>query len=500
MRVKAVHPLVEATAAIAQFSISDSVDPFLVTLPRSLTPNALNSTLAAMYEFTPETAFSLNRIPDEDESPSPPFCLTEAGAFPPSFSGNFRITYSNPTVSIDERYDFLRDSNFAIEPVDQIEQFYAIASGQSAFDAYLSPLFMHRFLYRACLDIVRGRRSPLAKSLVCFLGDAAAVTVCRRDIATHVLVDVLATLFGGTSLWGSPQPPSTVDCWPQLISFLAGLIANRSICYANIRKALCPFCPSLISKAIPIEVALCLRRRMTDADIFRTVSDIFPDSFLFRCFLNHTELFKRLVEADLGAVFPYVLIRCYLLQTLENKIDPESASAIMSQLGLGSLASSSRIVPAVIDPIFGYIYDRVLDDRLPYLEMSAVELKEVVNVLTSMITIMKDSVGSSRPVQVYVLTRLQKLLAKRGFEPKGLCFTRYGFLYDRGIVHDAAFNSYLQMNSKTPSPGKNSVILEINTFLLTLIPGPFPDMGRDTMQKGKKAATTTGRAPAPSKP
>jgi hypothetical protein len=133
--------------------------------------------------------------------------------------------------------------------------------------------------------------------------------------------------------------------------------------------------------------------------------------------------------------------------------------------------------------------------------MSAVELKEVVNVLMSMISILKESVGSSRPVQTHVLTRLQKLLAKRGFEPKGLCFTWYGFLYDRGIVRDAAFNSYLQMNSKNPSPGKNSVILEINTFLLTLIPGPFPDIARDPLQKIKKTITIgPGKAPPPSKP
>jgi hypothetical protein len=213
MRTRTVHPLLEATTSMTQLSISDSVDPFLVNLPRSLTPSALNSTLAAMYEFTPETSFSLNRIPDEDESPSSPFRLTDADVFPPAFSGIFRIGYSNPTVSIDGRYDFLRDSNFAIEPVDRIERFYAVVSGQATFDAYLFPLFMHRFLYRACVDIIRGRPSPLAKSLVHFLGDAAAVTVCRRDIVTHVLVDVFSTLFGSTSLWGSPRPPSTVDCW-----------------------------------------------------------------------------------------------------------------------------------------------------------------------------------------------------------------------------------------------------------------------------------------------
>jgi hypothetical protein len=367
MPAKAAHPLLEATTAITQLSISDSVDPFRVSSPRSLTLRVLNSTLAGIYDFTPETTFPLNRIPDEDESPSPPFRLTDAAAFPASFRGDFRMAYSNPTISIDERYDFLRDSDFAIEPVERAEQFYAVASGQAAFDSYLSALFMHRFLYRACLDIVRARPSPLAKLLVHFLGDSAAVTVCRRDIVAHVLADVLSTLLGGASLWGSPRPPSTVDCWPEVISFLAALIANRKICCARFRESLSPFRPSLISEAIPIEVALCLRRRMTDADIFRTISDVFSDSFVFRCFLKGTELFRRNIEADLATIFPCVLIRCFVLQTLDNKIDAESACAIMAQLGLSSLASSSRIVSAVIDPIFAHIYDRVLDDRSPTL-------------------------------------------------------------------------------------------------------------------------------------
>jgi hypothetical protein len=135
-------------------------------------------------------------------------------------------------------------------------------------------------------------------------------------------------------------------------------------------------------------------------------------------------------------------------------------------------------VNAVIEPIFNRIYDEVLKEKLLYLKMSAVQLRRVVEILTMMTPIMKETVGKSRDIQISVLIQLQRLLAQRGFEPKGFCFALYGFLYDKGIVHDTAFNVYIH-DSKTPSPGKNSVILETNSFLLILIPGPFPDMNRD---------------------
>jgi hypothetical protein len=237
---------------------------------------------------------------------------------------------------------------------------------------------------------------------------------------------------------------------------------------------------------IPIAIVRKLRERLTDPDLFRLVSDVLPDVFLFRCFLDYSDLFRILIEGDLVSIFPFVAVRCYVLQALKNKIDPEAVATIISQIGLPSLLTSNRIVSAVIDPIFEHIYDIVLNDRLPYLEMSAEQLEQVIGILTSMIRIMKDSVAKTRIVQTQVLSRLQKLLAKRSFEPKGLCFTWYGFLYDRGIIHDGAFNTYLQLNAKWPTPGKSSVILELNTFLLTLIPGPFPDIGKEPQPATKK--------------
>jgi hypothetical protein len=60
----------------------------------------------------------------------------------------------------------------------------------------------------------------------------------------------------------------------------------------------------------------------------------------------------------------------------------ELALAIITQFGLASLSASKRIVNAVIESIFNRIYDEVLKENPLYLEMSAVQLRRIVEILT----------------------------------------------------------------------------------------------------------------------
>jgi hypothetical protein len=62
---------------------------------------------------------------------------------------------------------------------------------------------------------------------------------------------------------------------------------------------------------------------------------------------------------------------------------------------------------AVIDPLFEFIYDRVLDDTVPCLEMGEKQFKAIVDeVLTPMVPVMKDVVDRSHDNQVNILIRL----------------------------------------------------------------------------------------------
>jgi hypothetical protein len=67
-------------------------------------------------------------------------------------------------------------------------------------------------------------------------------------------------------------------------------------------------------------------------------------------------------------------------------------------------------VNAIIEPIFNRIYDEVLKEKLLYLEMSAVQLRRIVEILTMMTPIMKETAGQSRDIQIRVLIHRQRVL------------------------------------------------------------------------------------------
>jgi hypothetical protein len=140
-----------------------------------------------------------------------------------------------------------------------------------------------------------------------------------------------------------------------------------------------------------------------------------------------------------------------------------------------SIVSSDRIITAVIDPLFEHIYeDELYTPDARFLDLSVAQLVRVRHALELLKPLMKVTISANRLLQPRVLSRLQTLLAQRGFEPKGLCFEWFSFLYQSGVLHDSAFNQYLS-DTRSVSPGRNSVLLEINSFLLTVITPSFPD-------------------------
>jgi hypothetical protein len=97
------------------------------------------------------------------------------------------------------------------------------------------------------------------------------------------------------------------------------------------------------------------------------------------CFVDPAELFRIICARGFALITPFVAIRCSIIEVLDAHLGPEVALAVITQLGL---SASRRIVNAVIEPIFNRIYDEVLKEKLPYLEMSVVQLRRIVEILT----------------------------------------------------------------------------------------------------------------------
>ena len=468
-----------STKKVVQASLSEAVDAFVFNISPNMTPQALNSTLATLHGMGPEVSFAMTKLMDEDDEelpPPKPLILSKTQAFPSDLAGEFSLSFSRSELDIDARYDSLLESGLELSFDVTREKFYSAASGTPDFDTYLFSMYAHRFAYRAIMDVMNKKFSVLCTEVI---GLLRKVAIFSDELLTNVLVDVISELFGEYCLWDVNHPLTKHECYGTFVSFLAAVIVNSSMSVCVIRNALAQFQPSLLSQAVPMSVVLKLKDRVPVHDVYRLVADVFPDSFMLNSFQDVGDMFQTIMNNDLVGVFPFLMIYGYVRDVMKKKIEPEQVADVILHIGMDSLICSKSIIRAVIDPVFEAIYEQVLCDPLPYLEMTQAQLDQVVELLTLAIPIWKVTISKYRGIQPNVLSRLQKLLMKRTFEPKGLCFVWFGFLYDRKILQDSAYTMYLKKNERCPKPGNNSVLLEINSFLLTLIPGPLPDMNRD---------------------
>lgn len=468
-----------STNHVVQTSLTGSIDPFVFNITAEMTPQILNSRLAVLYDLSPGTCFTMTKQPEDGNDMTmqeESIHLAKVSEFPEETFGEYSLSFSKSELDVDKRYDELRDSNFAIPPSLTAEDFYKTLSGTNDFDNYLFALYAQRFLYRAIIDVIEGRSSRLMKSVFEYIGVTSTI---NEGLLANALIDVISDLFGESALWDHATMIANKNIYRGFMAMLASLIFHHKISGALIRAVLEPFQPSSITKTISIGIVLKLRSRFTDLDLSKFITSIIPDTFLLNCFGNVEELSEVLLNCDLVPIFPFVSIYCRIHSVMKHQLAPSHAAGIVSSIGSESTICCKRIARAVIDPVFEAIYDQVFADGVPYLEMTQTQLDQVLELLKRAEPVWRVTLSKNRGVQATALKRLQKLLARRGFEPKGLCFAIFGFMYDRNIILGSSYHEYVRANEN--EPGCSSVILEINSLLLSRIPQSVPDVVQEPM-------------------
>jgi hypothetical protein len=486
LQPKPGHPLVDATERVMQFSLSDALDPILIDINGRSRAWNLNATLTSVFDLPPQTLFTVNERVDENEPQSKPFSLSGV-LFPRRVNGEYDLTYDLSYPDIDDRYNFLRDSGETLPASPTPEALWTFLSNSPVYSIHGLNLFLHRFLVRAIIDIAQQSISPLTRSVLPYFHEKLAFDTFHIDLVANVLIDVYSALFGDSALWDRPKSPIDSPEWQFLISFLAGQIRQHRISPKQLRLSIAPFRPSILSESLPIALAVKLRERLPDIEVHRLISEIFSDRFVCKCFENSSDLLQIILDEDLVCVFPYVTIACYILETLAKRIDKDTTPWLLTAIGTPcELFANLRVVPVVIDPIFDFICETCFQSRIPYLEMTQDELDRVLEILNWTEPILRVAITHSPSLHKHVLMRLQGLLVKRSFEPKGLCLTWFGFLFNTEIVHESTYEFFLQMEPKPPCPGRTSVLLEVNTFMWAMLPAQFPDPAKDAELPPKK--------------
>lgn len=457
--------------SIMNVSLSSSFNPLPISHTPGLTPQDLNSLLCTIYDYPVSTMFFAH--PKGDVSQNMNLANTEI--FPVGYNGDIEISPFQREIDIDARYDEMKAKNEMMKPNLAFEVFYNIVANTDNFDSYLCCLYLQRFIFRALIDISGNDFNPLALSMKPYMYKVSPASYLKTEIFPNALMDVFTTLFGDQCLWDQKPSPFELPQWQPLMGFLAGLIAKNLVSFEAIRCALEPFRPTIFTDLFVSTMIQYLRRKLSEPELFQLMSELFPDSFLYKLYPNHKRVWRMLSEYDAVQIFPFVAIRCQILQNIKEDDLMHSVAKFVQQLGSSAVCSSERISKAIFDPILDFIYDTVLNTNLPYLEMTEDQLKDINKIFTRCFPLLKEVFVGRKTMQIYALKRIQTLMEKRGFEPKGLCFVVYTFLYGNGIVQSDAFNQFYK-TLINQSSGKSSVLLEINSFLITLIPGSFPNL------------------------
>lgn len=456
-----------------ELRFSEHTEPLILSLTDNLTCESLNSTLASIYDFGPSASFSIER------NGSAKISLIDNIKMEDIESGEYVLSVKPSSFDIDKRYDELVDAKQRIPSNLTDKEFYAFVSEQKTYNHYYFAQFYQHFMARAISDIVQSNFSDLAKSMVSYLDEKQQI--CEDDLVVNALIETTSVLFGDSCLWELNNSPTTLKFWPKFVGFFGGLIVGRKIKFEIIQKAFTPFQSTELVELFIVSLINILKQRVSDSEAFQIVSSLFTDEWIYQSFRNYKDIYDMLITNDFFSILPFVSIRCISHRCVKAQIDPNDACESILQIGNISLLSSKRFTKAIIDPIFEYLYKRILNDDLPYLEMSQEQLDNILKVLQRLTPFLKNLFCKKKISQVYCIERLEKLLVRRCFEPKGLCFILFSFLYEKEIIHFDAFNDYVQ-NISNESGGKNSVMLEINSFLMTLIPGPFPTVPQETGQ------------------
>lgn len=471
--------------------VSKDVESYIISVNNMTSPHYINSVLTTLFDKPPLTSFTLSK----ENTKNSAFNLTQSEVFNAARDTTCLISYNSPAINLDEKFQQLLEEaeSAGLSSNTDLSQ---LIFGQKIVDleSYSSTIQIQRFLTLAILEVVNhNSHNKFANALVGAL-TFTQNSFFRNEIVTNSLVDVIDTVFSEQCLWETKTPAEQIPQFDKLVRIIAVGMSKSEAPSTSVINALKEFAPSHLVDSLIKGIIKILITRLNESDIFKVISSVFPDKEIINCFTSRQNLQNFIFDSSNSTFFPYITVYCLVCNAIYDGDSEASIATSVSQIGSQSLFTSNRIVYVVLKPILDYIFDTILLNDVPYLEITKTQLAELQKFLERMLPILKETIGKYRVVQLSALNKIVKYLVQRRFEPKGVCFVLFHFLYDKEVVHASVFNSWMSLINN--SPGKHSALLEVNTLLMTLIPGPFPAPSNHTNSRNSEQR----RGPAPPEP
>ena len=451
--------------------VTKASQPFSFPLRSDITPENLISDILSVFDYKQETEVL---IKDENTGDIIANLAAIEKIDSDLLNGSFLVSFREVDL---KTKDFYEKANALSQQNKVMSHFGMIKDTLKKLSQYHSTIFKHQILVLAVTDIINKNPTPMAEGIFSW------ITAIEPQIVISAMIEVASTQFSDRYFWTDLSAENAVQATlgiedQSLVLFstvLAQIILYHSQYRGIVVPIINPFRPSKLSTLMIRSFISVVCSKCTVEDSSLILSGIFRDTWLFESFVD-TESFRRFIEADpVSTIFPFLYVRGIVYCILGSRIDPEDGIAIIQQIAEPDLVLSAKLAKAIVKPLLGAVFNAILSREHAKQHDSTLSTYTVNKYFEHVLKVMDKFIKPYPHAQYATILTLQKEFTKRHFFPAGLFSQFFSTFYRTKKISIPVINAWIK-NSSTRSPGKESALLEITTFIITEIPNSIQDI------------------------
>jgi hypothetical protein len=263
---------------------------------------------------------------------------------------------------------------------------------------------------------------------------------------------------------------------PRLLSFgrfLVHVIIEGCPVVCAIREVFGPYRPSHFLVHTLIALTRMFLERLDPPAVFRAMSDLFKDGWLYDCFPDTTSKTAFISIELFMDIFPFLGIRFGFEQLLSHP-GPRASPLLTYYTSQKPAINSLRYTKAITAPLFQHVYNLIQKDEIiPVLVIPQSVCDEITLLWETHKQVFQDAFSFAQEAQMKLLDEMTKYWMERGFEPKGFCYMCIAQMANVELF-DEILVSILLERSSFASKCREALLLELNALVVSLMDGDPP--------------------------
>lgn len=295
-------------------------------------------------------------------------------------------------------------------------------------------------------------------------------------IVAHSFIHVLCKEFADKLDWlqydivKEEEKAEVSEMLKSLCKHVINLYLKESRFASLPREILSPFKSTAFGENVLNTMLDIVHERTLKLDSKLLLSRMFSDNFVFNIF-SSDESFSDWINIDINqTTFPFLYIKYLVHSYLHGNIGISELSEIMKMFINESLICSCKLANSIIYPILDMLFEEIHIHDDPLNLNKEVSVVDIFKKLVKKCELMFDDyITPHHHIQYKVLLCIQKYMLKRSFFPSGICYLFFNYFMKNHIVSQETFNRWVD-DTSNDILGKDSVLLEISSSVLTNIP------------------------------